>query len=308
MNSPGLHEWFILVNPTSGNGSSKRKWPRIAGLLAESNINFIHRFTSHPKHATELAMEAIGKGFRKIACVGGDGTIHEVINGIMKQEFVKSTDVLFAVLPVGTGNDWIRTHGISKKLKVSIDKLKNGHEAYQDLGEIQFDNHPDQLEYFNNLAGIGFDAQVVRQASRFKNLGSLSYVLAAAIGLFNYRSFSLKIKIDNSIYEEQVMMVVIGLGQYSGGGMRLTENPDPVDGLLDISIVRPFKPHELLINIRRLFSGSIVDHPKVKTLKSSVVQISSPEPTSQDIEADGEIIGAGCMTIRIKKGALRFVK
>jgi len=109
--------WFFIINPKSGNGSSSQRWSELEKLLQAENIPYQYSFTETIGHAIHLAKAAVEKGFRKIVAVGGDGTGHEVVNGILMQETCPSTEISFFLYPVGTGNDWVKMYGIPKKMK-----------------------------------------------------------------------------------------------------------------------------------------------------------------------------------------------
>jgi len=112
--------WFLIVNPTSGNGKSKKNWRKISDELKKQNIIFSFAFTEYSKHEEILVENAIKKGFTKIISVGGDGTLHHVVNGIMKQKLVETNSIQLAVIPIGTGNDWVKTYNIGTKIEKSI--------------------------------------------------------------------------------------------------------------------------------------------------------------------------------------------
>ena len=107
--------WFAIVNHVAGSGRGLKDWPIISKLLRDTNIAFDAVFTEKKYHATELAVEAVNKDYRKIIVVGGDGTLHEVVNGLFIQKKCSTTDVILSVIAVGTGNDWIRMFGIPRK-------------------------------------------------------------------------------------------------------------------------------------------------------------------------------------------------
>lgn len=106
------NRWFVIINPTSGNGSSKRKWPRIKALLNAEYFDFDYAFTEYENHSVLLVQIAVKQGFKKIISVGGDGTLHNIINGIQRQNTVNSSYIQIGVIPIGTGNDWIKTYNI----------------------------------------------------------------------------------------------------------------------------------------------------------------------------------------------------
>ena len=143
-----LNSWFIIANPISGNKNFSNKWKEIQFLLNNSNINYSFAFTLFSKHETELVQNAIQKGFRNIISIGGDGTLHHVVDGVMKQRYVKTSDITIAVIPLGTGNDWIKTYNIPMDIKKNIEIIIQKKTILQDIGVIKTKNNI--LSYFNN--------------------------------------------------------------------------------------------------------------------------------------------------------------
>ena len=115
--------WMVIVNPKAGSGRGLKDWPVISNLMYNSGLKFTCVFTEHKFHAIELTVSAVNNGYRHIVAVGGDGTIHEVVNGIFIQKAVSTTDIFLAVIPTGTGNDWIRMYGISATYSEAVEAL-----------------------------------------------------------------------------------------------------------------------------------------------------------------------------------------
>lgn len=302
----GSNSWFVIINPTSGNFSSKRKWPRIKELLKAYEFEFIHCFTKHPGHAVKITQDAIIQGFRKFICVGGDGTIHHIINGIMSQTDIPSSQIHLGVIPVGTGNDWIKSHGISKKLEHAVKHIKNNKIKSQDIGKIEFQNQDLKTVYFNNLTGIGFDAYVVSKVGRYKHFGALAYLVGALMSLFNFKNFPAEVSFNSKTITSNALMILIGLCRYSGGGMQLTKAADPQDGLFDLSITDNFSKFNLIRSMFRLFNGSITNSEKIITAKTDEVQIRLLSDRVQLVQADGELVGSGNFRVSIIPKALSF--
>jgi YegS/Rv2252/BmrU family lipid kinase len=298
--------WFVIINPTSGNGSSKRKWSEIQKLLIANNFHFEFEFTEYANHSTELTQIAIKQGFRKFICIGGDGTLHNMVNGIMQQKEVISTEIHVGVIPIGTGNDWVKTHNISNQFEKAIQTIKNGNLKLQDVGKIDLIGQRKNPSYFINLAGIGFDGYVVSKVNKYKHFGALAYLSGALLGLFYFQNFQSKIHINSENINSKTLMVLVGICKYSGGGMQLTKTPNPFDGLLDISIVKNIGKLDIIKNITKLFNGNITSHKKVETYKSTSVSINILDLNMPFIQADGELIGTGNIIVSIIPNAFSF--
>lgn len=299
-------QWFVIVNPTSGNGASKKQWPRIYKELKLQQFQFKYSFTEHKNHAIELVKNAIDKGFTKIICVGGDGTLHSVVNGILMLNTPIISEVKIGVIPIGTGNDWVKTYGISTNYKKAIEILKTEYTTQQDIGKINITN-TNTVIYFNNLAGIGFDGYVVNKVHQFKNLGSLAYLAGALLSLFSYKKPLLEISFNNTVLKHKTLLLFIGICKYCGGGMQLTQNPNPLNGLFDISFVKNISLLQLLINIPGYFNGNITQHKIVENYKIAELKIKVLDNQETYIQADGELIGSGDFSVSLLPKALTFI-
>jgi len=300
-----LNSFFIVINPSSGNTSFKKSWETITHFLKLKKINFSYSFTEYRKHEVILVDKAIKQGYRNIISVGGDGTLHHVVNGIMKQRYIKTSKIKLGVIPLGTGNDWIKTYGIPLSIKKSINIIISNKTIYQDIGYINMlDN---KIEYFNNLAGIGYDGYIVNKLTSLKKIGSIAFLISGLYGLFFYKKKKYEIKINNISLNKKCLMILVGLCKYSGGGLRVTKNPNPLDGLLDITLVKNFSFFELLFNIPKLYNGKIVNHKKVSTFKTKKIIVKNISNNNSFIEADGEIIGINNFNISIIPQAIQFI-
>ena len=300
------NRWFVIVNPTSGNDSGLKKWPEIESLLQAYEFNFEYAFTEYENHSPELVQESIANGFENLICVGGDGTLHNIVNGIMHQNKMDSSQINVGMIPIGTGNDWVKTHDIPNDFEKAIQIIKNGHKKLQDLGKIEFLDENRKPVYFNNLAGVGFDGFVVSKVHKYKHFGALAYLTGAVLGLFSFKNFKAKIKIESKEFNTKSLMVLVGLCNYSGGGMQLTKEANPLDGLFDISIAKDIGKLDIIKNLTKLFNGKIVNHKKVETLKSESITIEIEEENLPFIQADGELIGKGNINVSIVPNAFSF--
>jgi len=155
--------WFLIVNPTSGSFSRKRKWTQITKAFEANAIPYIFEFTTKPQHEYELVLKALDAGYRKFVSVGGDGTLHHIVNGLMQQQKVALSEIKVAVIPLGTGNDWVKMYKIPKNIYKAVQIIKEEHIIFQDIGKLTLRNE-DTTVFFNNVAGLGnFQLQVKRK-------------------------------------------------------------------------------------------------------------------------------------------------
>ncbi|MCF6295378.1 MAG: diacylglycerol kinase family lipid kinase [Flavobacteriaceae bacterium] len=298
--------WFVIINPTSGNGSGKKKWSKIERLLNTYGFDFDYAFTMHQKHSVEIVQQVIDKGFFNIISVGGDGTLHNIVNGIMLQSKMPSTNITVGVIPIGTGNDWIKTHHIPKDIESAIQIIKNGKAKLQDVGKIELLDQKKESIYFINLAGVGFDGYVVSRVEKYKRFGALAYLFGTLFGLVSFKNFNSKVRINSENISGKTLMVLIGLCEYSGGGMKLTKKPNPFDGFFDVSVAKNFSKLDILFNAVKLYNGKIVDFKKVVPLIATSIKIEIQEEKLPYIQADGELIGKGGFRASIIPKNFRF--
>jgi len=297
--------WYIIINPTSGNASAKKKWKKIVTYLDFYNISYFATFSQYKDHEGELVYDAIQKGYRKFISVGGDGTLHHIVNGIMVQKLVEVAELKVAVIPIGTGNDWVKTYRIPKNIRNAVSIIAKENSIKQDIGHLQL-LETTQSVYFNNVAGIGFDGFVVNNITKFKKYGVMAYLLGTITSFMHYKKTILTIKFNTHEISTQSLLTIVGICKYSGGGMQLTSNVNTRDGLFDISIAKDFKFLNMLLNIFKFFNGSIVKHKEVETYKTAQIQITAKDEKTF-IQADGELIGRGGFQATIIPKAICFI-
>jgi YegS/Rv2252/BmrU family lipid kinase len=296
--------WYIIINPTSGNGSAIRKWEGIKNHLLARSVSFEYHFSQFHKHAITFAKEAANSGYKKIIAVGGDGTINQIVNGILQSINIELSTIKVGIIPIGTGNDWAKHHNIPSSVLKSIQIIEKEYVIYQDIGRIRTN---DSTHFFINSAGIGFDGYVAKHVKQYKYLGKLSYLIAALIGIVNYKRSLLKINFNDIQIKQNSLILVIGICKYSGGGMRLTSEVFDSDGLFDISYIATISPLNLLKNIVNVFNGKLASQSFVANYKSKSLTVQCPDNNFSIIQADGEIIGLGSFSAEIITNKIRFI-
>ncbi len=303
-------KWFAIVNPVAGYGKGLNDWPQISKLLRDNHIIPEFAFTEHRYHAIELAVEAVNEGYRKIIVVGGDGTIHEVVNGLFIQKAVPTTDVLLAVIAVGTGNDWIRMFGIPRKYSEAIKAIVAGHSFLQDVGIVSFYKaNYKQTRYMANVAGIGFDGFVNRKYNHMKEQGKKGktlYIWNTFKAVLGYRSTGVKIWVDDHmVVNNLVFSATIGIGKYNGGGMIQMPEAIADDGLFDVTTIRRISKLGVLRRLGSLYNGKIYKIKRISLDRGRKIRIeSSPEIP---LEVDGEGLGYSPFEFEIVDKAVRVV-
>ncbi|MFO7575861.1 MAG: diacylglycerol kinase family lipid kinase [Bacteroidales bacterium] len=301
--------WLIIVNPNAGKRRGRKDWNHIASLLAENEIDYYAVFTERPRHAIEITRRGIADGYRKIVAVGGDGTMNEVVNGVFLQESVPSTEITLGIITVGTGNDWGRMFGVPSDYEGAVSLLKKNETCISDAGVVEYSYTEGKgKRYFLNIAGLGFDAVVVRRTNKQKEKGRTGkaiYFYNLIRSLLFYSHTHTDVVIDGKLITNQTFTISLGIGKYSGGGMRQTPNAIHDDGLFDITIIKKMRKGEIIRSLRKLYDGTILEHPKIEGHTGRHIIINSTPPIH--LEADGESLGYSPIEFNIIPSAVNVI-
>jgi len=286
-------KWFVILNPHAGSGKGRKDKAAILKTLNQSGLQYELAVSEYPKHTILLASQSIEAGYRKLIVAGGDGTLNEAVNGIFMQKACPPEEIIIGVIPVGTGNDWIKTFGVPNEYDAAVKIIKKGDTMLQDIGHITFtENDKTRICYFANMAGFGFDAIVAERTNRLKNQGKKGislYLEALGSSFMNYKTERACLILDDKLIEELIFSVSIGIGKFNGGGMMQAPGAMPDNGLFQVTIIRKIGLFGILRNLAGLYSGAFVKDPRVSTHQASHVSISSTHNIAG--EADGEILG-----------------
>ncbi len=285
---------LVVVNPAAGSGRAAAGWARLREQ-AKACFTFDEVATAGPGDATRLAAEAESAGYTRLLSVGGDGTLHEIVNGC------GSCEVAVGVLPLGTGNDFARSAGLRRPAAQLLPALAAGDVRRVDLGRVH-----DQ--YYLNIAGVGFDAEVARiaNATAKRHGGALFYLITAVREAFRYEPAILKVALDaqEPPAPSRRLMVAIGNAAAYGGGMRICPRAELDDGLLDVMTVGDLRGGRILGILPLAFLGRHVGRPGVDYQQAKEVRIEGPAGVA--VHADGELVGGLPATFTIDPGALRL--
>ncbi len=302
--------WFVIANPSAGNGSVRRHWNKTAQFLRDNGLKFEIAFTKNPGHAIQLSQEAIEAGYRKLIAVGGDGTANEVVNGIFKQRTCPADQITFSLLPFGTGNDWIRTHRIPKKLSEWVSLIKRGKTTSQDIGLVTYfkDGQPHQ-RHFINVAGLAYDAFVLKKTENHKFLTSskLLYNIFIFGCLWQYRLVKARLIFDEQIVEDFFYTINAGICRYSGGGLQIVPHAVPDDGKLALTFARNISKWSILRALPLFFNGKINRHPSIHMYQVKHIRIETTGATPTFLEVDGEFLGETPVEIALLEKALIII-
>lgn len=304
--------WKVIVSSRSGGGKARHDWPEIANLLKAKSIEFIASITDHAYHAIELAREAVLSGFRKLLVVGGDGAVHEVLNGLYSQTEVSPSEVTVGLIPVGSGNDWSRLHRIPADYGRAVDLIAEAgvRTRLQDVACVHtlMDGKP-YCRYMMNIGGLGFDSDVCRRfdiAKEHGHAGDRQYLKSLLSGFLAYRPLRFRVVVDGEeFYHGTAFSVALGIGQYCGGGMRQTPDAVPDDGLINVTVVGKLSKWKFLSKVPSLFKGDIYRHKEVRHTTGRRVEITAA-PYSY-MEVDGEPVGITPVRIEVIPAGVQVV-
>jgi len=302
-------QWFLVLNPASGGGQGGRAWPSVEKELNAAGISFQLYRTKKSYDAIDAVKSAIENGFRKILVVGGDGTLSEAANGILKQQTVASSLITLGILPLGTGNDWGRTYNLSNSIKERIQLIKEEFTIFQDAAKISYlGNGTSGNGWFMNMAGCGFDAQVALEANLAKAQGKsgvMVYIGKLVKTLFSFEAVNCKVMMDGQEENVELFAVLCGIGRYAGNKMNLVPMADPADGLFDVTLIRKISKLKVILNLPKLFNGKLLSISEISHHRCKYVKI-MPEKQMM-LETDGESVGEAPAEMRILPGALKVV-
>jgi len=276
----------LIINQTAGGGKPKKLVPKIFNIFDSMNFSYHTSWTTSSDGATDLARQAADNGTELIVSVGGDGTINEIINGILTAKNQPSLGIIAA----GWANDFIKSTSIPNDVYQACRVIKEGKTKKIDLGLIN------QQTYFANVYGIGFDAEITALANQIKtdhpNWTSLSayvYVFAAIRKLLSpIHSIQLKITIDNQVIEKEILFLAIGNGRVEGGKFNIAPEAKIDDGLLDIWIIQKMTRIRCLRLLPKAIKGTHKDVPEVSFFRGKNILIEASEPITAQVA--GEIL------------------
>ncbi|RJQ07650.1 MAG: diacylglycerol kinase family lipid kinase [Bacillota bacterium] len=289
---------LFIVNPVAGGGRGLQSWKTVESALDRAGVPCDHRLTRGRGDATEIAAEGRRAGYDVVVGVGGDGTIQEIVNGLVDSQ--GDCPSALAVIPGGTGNDFCKMLSYPLNPLGALEVVLNGTVRKFDVGRANG-------RCFINIAGVGFDAEVAGFLNqRPKRLpGALMYVYGVLVVLFRYRPAPMTLVIDGEAFDQKCLLVSVANGPSHAGGMKMCPDARPDDGTLDLCVVGDVSRLQTVALLPKVFSGRHTAHPSVRIYSGKRVRITSPSRLF--LQADGEVFGHVPGDFDILPGALRVV-
>ncbi len=316
-------KWLAVVNVFAASKKAGSVWKKAAACLEDAGVLYKAEFTGGKYNATELSAKAAARGCRKFIAVGGDGTVHDVLNGIAEYvqsaEDVTLSDFTLAVLPVGSGNDWVKSVGVSTDIRQAVTYIAAGVTGTQDVVKVSMldasdlDAEPLAVSYMSTVGGVGLDARVCEIVNRKKEKGKRGKQLYVSALLYCIRHrvpIRARIVCDGKeIFSGKYLSIAFGIGKYSGGGMRQT--PDAVidDGLLDITVIPDIPIWTIAKEAPKLFTGTF-NTVEVLTLAKchEVLVLPEGEADAEPVEVDGEVVGRAPVRMEILDQQINVIR
>ena len=293
-------KFLAIVNPAAGGGRSAQRAATELARLKEKGLRIDVIASAGPAHATELAREAYEQGYRRFLAVGGDGTVHEIINGIFQRR-TRGSRVELGFLPLGTGNSFLRDF-TKNGAESSLQALLGGRKRSVDLLRLE---HEKGTIYSFNLLSVGFTADVGAITNRvFKPFGHLGYLLGVFVKVVQLkrRVFKMRCDDDREWDERRCLFLSFNNSKYTGGTMLIAPQADPTDGLVEYVRWGPIGRIGLVKMLPRLYDGTHLEHPLASRRAVKRVEFELDAPV--DVMVDGEIVTVKCRTLEVLPGAM----
>ncbi|NLI93944.1 MAG: diacylglycerol kinase family lipid kinase [Peptococcaceae bacterium] len=303
-------KWYAIVNPGSAKGKTKDRWPGFYSQMKQAGVDLDYAYTTGQGDGKNLAKAALDSGYRRIIAVGGDGTVNEVVNGLIFDDKPLFPDIHLAVFEHGTGSDFIRTLNPHADLKSFIDSLHAGHHRLIDIGKVVFLNSQKMQEtrYFLNASNLGIGAEVVQRVNQGgKKWGSkLAYLAETLLTILHFQNIAVSMQLDQTQRKGVFCGLMVCNGQFIGGGMQIAPHALLEDGFLDVIAIKDITKLKLFTSFPLIYKGKHIDLPEIEIYRCRSIIMQTPDTAI--IEVDGEIIGTSpkefsilpqCLKIRI---------
>jgi diacylglycerol kinase (ATP) len=292
----------FLINPASANGSTGRRWPEIARRAAAAGLTGDALFSRAPGELTELARRAADERAELLVVVGGDGSVHEVVNGIAGRDGVE-----IAVIPRGTGWDFARSLGVPRKADRAIAVALSGKTRTIDLGRATYRLWAggEAQSFFANVASAGMSGAIAQRANDTSKAfgGKASYIWATFAVFARWSNNEIEVSVDSERRHARMHDVIVANGPYIGGGMKICPDAEPDDGTFDVLLIGDLTKRDLVVTMPKIFRGTHLPHPKAELLRGAQVSVDAADPLP--IELDGEQPGTTPAHFEVVPQALR---
>ena len=298
---------FVLVNPSSRSGATRRRLPELEALLRKHIGDYELLCTERLGDGERLARDAVERGATRLVVAGGDGTVSEAVSGLLLAERAAGRSAELAIVPLGTGRDFARLLGLGADLESAVARLSTGKKRAVDAGRVRCraNDGSERVRCFLNIASIGLTAVSTQWLAEQSKRGPLSYVKSGIVGMLRHPMTPVTIRVDGRVaHQGPLTFAAIANGRYFGGGMKVAPAATIDDGALEVVVVPGMPILRLMRLFPALFIGRHVEDRRIGVHRGAVVHAESAEEVW--MEADGEPIGKLPATIELLPGGVRL--
>ena len=288
----------VIANPHAGRGRVGAEMPELERQLNARRLAYRIETTKGPGDATRAAREALEAGDRFIVAVGGDGTVHEVVNGMVVDDRAVAQDAVLGVIAAGSGCDFVRTFGLPSDVPKAVRHLEGERVYHVDVARAEFRRGDETVvRYIPNIAECGLGGAVVARAARLPAwLGRSRYFWGFWLSVGSYRPTEVHVRVDRKEFTGRANNVVVANAQFYGGGMKISPRSYPGDGLLEVQISTGPKSEAFTL-LPKIYRGEHVPHPHIKELRGREITVEADRPLP--VEGDGEVLGTTPASFRV---------
>lgn len=281
----------LIVNPVAGKNKGEKAIRQAASLLDKKGISYEIKISEFAGSTVQIARELDTSKFDGIIAVGGDGTLFEMLNGLLKGN--SNFDLPMGQIPVGTGNSFIKDLGI-ETIADAVEKITAGKTQKVDVGLFKY---PEGEHFFINLLGTGFVSNVAHRAGKYKSFGPLSYIIGVFEEVVNLKSVPVELTIDGTVYQRDYIFAEVCNSTKTGGNMIMAPAAKINDGLLDVILLNSISKLNLLKLFPQIFKGTHILDSHVESFKGKQIKIITETP--QRLTPDGEVFGTTPIEVAI---------
>ena len=302
----------LLVNPRAGRGKVAAQLPPLRAELEQRGLEYDVFETTRAGHMVEGTEQALNEGIRYLVAVGGDGTVHEVVNGMFKLDEPSgeikpiAPDAVLGVVAAGSGCDFIRTFGLDRKVEVLARHLATEHVMPIDVGVVSYvdpQGKPSR-RLFANIAEVGYGGEVVRRVARYPRfLGRVRYLIGAYAAILSLHRQETTVKVAHTEAHVPLTELVVANGQFFGGGMKVAPRALPDDGKFNVQLFTGQRSQMFLLTTQ-IYRGEHLPHPEIAEYQSAIAELAPEIPLP--VEADGEYLGTTPAKFSLLEQALQL--
>jgi diacylglycerol kinase (ATP) len=294
----------FLVNPASANGATGRRWAELARRAAALGLEGETLVSERPGHLSELAPEAVARGATSLVVVGGDGTVHEVVDGVVGAGVGDRVEL--GMIPLGTGRDFARSLRIPHRFEDAVEVARAGRLRTVDVGRATYAGPAGEAcAHFANFAGAGISGGIAARANRTTKVlgGKVSFFWATLAVFSRWQPSEMTITIDGVERHARLLEALAMNGDYTAGGMWVAPEASLEDGAFDVVLIGEFSKAEFATTFPKIYRGRHVTHAKVEIVRARELMVDAPE--ALPIVLDGEQPGTTPVRFELLPAALR---